>query len=206
MERKTGSTKRNYVFGEDTMSCPGRSCALFRAYTQPNDLHGWGREAGRERALLRSLLSADCSICFRGGTRVCSRCALPIRSKLQSDGWDEDGWCDGNPWLCGSPGELDGTSLFQQRGTRAPAASSAPLPRPSKAQPWSAGTQTYQPGVHASKVYNSPTPLTGNCLAEFIVASVRLKDTFLDPHVNYMNTPTFFSVPDHRRGTMIFFD
>lgn len=89
---------------------------------------------------------------------------------------------------------------------RAPAVISALLPRPSKARVCSAGTQTYQPGAHTSKVYKASTMLTGSCLVDFIFTSVRLKDTFLDPHINYMNTLTFFSVPEHKRGTMIFSD
>lgn len=95
---------------------------------------------------------------------------------------------------CGSSAELDAESF------PAPAVSSD---SPDKAQIWSVGTQTYQPDVHTIKVYNALTTLTGNCPVELIFASVMFKNTFLDPHVNYMNTPTFFSVPAHRNDDFL---
>lgn len=123
-----------------------------------------------------------------------SHYALCIRSELQPDMWDEDEWCDES---CGFvlPWEPRGAGchwFFQRRGRKEPLQWALPSsPEEAKAQIWSVGTQTYQPGVHTSKVYKAPTMLTGNCLVEFIFALVRFKNTFLDPHVSYMNTRTF---------------
>ena len=141
---------------------------------------------------------------------TCFSCyVLPIRSEVQSDGLDEDGWCDESRGcvLLWEPRGAGCHDSFPAKGNeRPPAVSSALLPRPRKARIWSVVTQTYQLGVHTSKVYKAATMLTGNRLVEFISASVRFKNTFLDSRVNYMNTPTFFSVPEHRRGMMIFFE
>lgn len=199
MERKTGSVKRHYYSGEDTIFCPGHSCALFRACSQPKNLCGWRWDEGRERAALCSLLPVGCSVCYKAGTRVFPALLCPKGAKNceQAGGWRRAVWW--KPlWrtaCCrGSPTEPDAESF------PAPAVSSDSPGQSTDTVSWNLNLPTWCP--HQQGLQRSHNTYR-NCPVELIFASVRFKNTFLDPHVICMNTPTFFSVPAHRNDDFL---
>lgn len=103
--------------GEDTMCCPGHSCALFRASSQTKP--SWVKKWWRQGACTAVLLLA-CRLLHLLQRRY--MCLFPLC--LVHEEWTAIRWV--RWWkivvvcYCGSLGELDALSLFQQRGTGEP--------------------------------------------------------------------------------------
>lgn len=186
---KLAAQRETIVFGNDTVSRPGHSYVLFRAYSQPKTLHGWG---GGRRGASTAVLFAVCGLLhlFERWHASLSPLCLPCREQtaIRWVGWR---WHRGAGWREAVPA----------KGNESPSSEPCAPPQTKKSTDmvsWDPNLPTWCP--HQQGLQSS------NAYWEFTFASVRLKDTFLDPHVNYTNTPTFFSVPEHRRGMMIVFD